>query len=103
MLKAGKDRAMILEMKEKIHENLSMKELENARHILRLRIERNRIREILQVSQSDYVRKVLRIFNMENSKPVRTPLVTSTWRTDMDSPSSKAMRDKWGGYHMDQQ
>ena len=40
MLKAGKDRAMILEMKEKIHENFSMKELENARHILRLRIER---------------------------------------------------------------
>ena len=78
MLKAGKDRAMILEMKEKIHENFSMKELENARHILRLRIERKRIREILQVSQSDYVRKVLRIFNMENSKPVRTPLVTST-------------------------
>ena len=77
MLIAGKDRVAIAELKEKLHEKISMKELGNARHILGVRIEWNRSRKTLRLSQQDYVRKVLRIFNMENSKPTQTPLTTS--------------------------
>ena len=77
MLIARKDRISIVELKERLHEKFSMKELGNARHILGMRIEQDRLRKTLRLSQQDYVREVLWIFNMENSKPARTPLATS--------------------------
>ena len=39
----GKDRAEITELKEKLHEKYSMKELENVRYIFGMRIEQNRL------------------------------------------------------------
>ena len=57
-------------------------------HILGMRIERNRKTKIVQLSQSDYIRKVWRCFNMENSKPTPTPLPTSIRLLDKDYPST---------------
>ena len=50
MLIAGNDRAAIAELKEKLHEKFSMKELGDARHILGMRIERNRKQKTLRLS-----------------------------------------------------
>ena len=55
MLIVGNDRAVIRELKERLHENVSMKELGNARHILGMQIEENRLWKTLQLSQQDYV------------------------------------------------
>ena len=88
MLIAGKNRALIEELKQRLHEKFSIKGLGDAPHILGMRIERDRLRKILWLSQKDYVWKVLRIINMENEKPARTPLTTSIRTTDKDSPST---------------
>ena len=41
MLIVGKDRAVIVELKQKLHKTFSIKELENAWHMLGMRIEKN--------------------------------------------------------------
>ena len=60
--------------------------------ILGMRIKRNRMMKTLRLSQSDYI-QVLRWFNMENAKQTSTPLLMSTWLTDMDSPSIDKKRE----------
>ena len=44
------------------------------RQILRMDIERNCEKEILTLSQYGYIRKILRVFNMDESKSVSTPV-----------------------------
>ena len=51
-----------------------MKDLGVAKKILRMEIRRERAIGRLWLSLSGYVRKVLERFNMENAKPVSTPL-----------------------------
>ena len=69
-----------------------MKELKQARHILGMRIERNRTTKTLRLSQSDYIQKVLKRFNMENAKPTSTQLPPSIRLSDKDSPSTEEER-----------
>ena len=69
-----------------------MKELEQARHILGMRIERNRTSKTIWLSQSDYIHKVLKRFNMDNAKPISTPLLTTNQLSDRDSPSIEEER-----------
>ena len=72
-----------------------MKELRQARHILgNVRIERNRMPKTLWLSQSDYIHKVLKRFNMDNVKRASTPLLTTIRLSDKDSPSTKEERKK---------
>ena len=97
MLIAGKDRAAIAELKRKLHEKFSMKELGDARHILGMHIERELLWKTLRLSQQDYEWKVLRIFNMKNVKLARTPLTTSIRTTDKASPSTVAEREQMKG------
>ena len=66
-----------------------MKELRQAQHILGMQIERNRTTKILRLSQSDYIRKVLRHSHMENVKPTSTPLLKLIKLSDRDSPSTE--------------
>lgn len=53
-----------------------MKDLGAARRILGIDITRDRKRGILQLSQQDYLEKVLRNFGMDDSRPVQTPMGT---------------------------
>ena len=66
-----------------------MKELGQARHILGMRIEQNRTSKILWLSQSDYIHKVLKCFNMDNGKPTSTPLLMTIRLSDRELPSRK--------------
>ena len=52
-----------------------------------MRIERNQTAKTLRLSPSNYIQKVLKCFNMENTKPTSTPLPTSIRLSDKDSPS----------------
>ena len=51
-----------------------MKDLEAAKKILRMEIMRDRVVGKLSLSQKGYIEKVLRMFNMQNAKPIITPL-----------------------------
>nr|GFD22342.1 retrovirus-related Pol polyprotein from transposon TNT 1-94 [Tanacetum cinerariifolium] len=51
-----------------------MKELEEAKKILGMKIIRDRSRKILRVSQSGYVSKILNNFRIDNGKLVQMPL-----------------------------
>ena len=81
MLVLGSDR---FEIKE-----LTMKELYEAQHILGMRIERDKTKRILHLSQSEYIQKVLRRFNMDKSKLAPTLLPMSIRLSDRESPSTE--------------
>ena len=51
-----------------------MKDLGTAKQILGMRIIRDKANGTLKLSQSEYVKKVLSRFNMNEVKPVSTPL-----------------------------
>ena len=59
MLIAGSNQAEIGKLKRSLHDKFAMKELRQARHILGMQIERNRIAKTLRLSQSNYIQKVL--------------------------------------------
>ena len=46
----------------------------------------------LWLSQSDYIHKVLKRFNMDNAKPISTPLLTTIQLLDRESPSTEEDR-----------
>ena len=74
-------------------DKFAMKELGQARHILGMRIERNQMTKTLWLSQFDYIQKVLKHFNIDNVKPTITPLLTTIWLSDRDSPSTEEERN----------
>ena len=92
MLIAGSNQAEIGKLKRILHDNFAMKELGQAGHILGMRIERNRMSKTLEFSQSNYIHKVLKPFNMDNTKPTSTPLLMTIRLSDRDSPSTEAER-----------
>ena len=51
-----------------------MKDLGAAKQILGIRIFRDKDKGVLKLSQTEYVKKVLSRFSMDNAKPVSTPL-----------------------------
>ena len=51
-----------------------MKDLGVAKKILRMEINRDRVLGRLWLSQHSYVKRVLEKFNMDNAKPISTPL-----------------------------
>ena len=89
MLIARSNQAEIGKLKRSLHDKFAMKELGQARHILGMRIEQNRTSKTLWLSQSDYIHKVLKRFNMDNAKPSSTPRPTTIRLSDRDSPSTE--------------
>ena len=51
-----------------------MKDLEAAKQILGMRIIRDKANGTLKLSQSEYVKKILSRFNINEAKPMSTPL-----------------------------
>jgi len=63
-------------LKKKLANSFAMKDLGDAKQILSMRITRDRKNRKLTLSQSEYIQKVLKIFNMQNAKPVSIPLAS---------------------------
>ena len=76
MLVAGSNMQQINELKQKLARSFVMKHLGVAKKILRMRITRDRKNRTLNLSQSEYIKKVLKIFNMQDAKVVSTPLAS---------------------------
>ena len=76
MLVAGSNMQEINVHKRKLENSFAMKDLGATKQILGMRITRDRKNRKLTLSQSEYIEKVLKRFNMQNAKPVSIPLVS---------------------------
>ena len=74
MLIAGSSIKEINNLKKQLSKQFAMKGLGAAKQILDIRIIRDKTNGTLKLSQSEYVKKVLNKFNMNEAKPVSTPL-----------------------------
>ena len=74
MLIATKSMSEVNKLKILLSKEFDMKDLGATKKILGMEIHKERALRRLWSSQSGYVRKVLERFNMENAKPVSTPL-----------------------------
>ena len=89
MLIAGKCREEISALKSKLHANFEMKDMGDASHILGMRIKRDRCKKLIYLSQSEYIDKVLKRFNMERGKALSTPLPPYVKLSKKDCPKSE--------------
>ncbi|KAL4590404.1 hypothetical protein LXL04_003333 [Taraxacum kok-saghyz] len=72
----------------------AMKDLGEAAYILGIRIYRDRSRRLIGLSQSTYVDKVLKRFNMENSKKGNVPIHHSVKLSKSQCPGSDQEQDQ---------
>ncbi|RXY72301.1 hypothetical protein DD581_34115, partial [Klebsiella pneumoniae] len=66
-----------------------MKDMGEASHILGMRIERERSKKLIWLSQTEYIDKVLQCFNMEKGKALSVPLPPYVKLSKQDCPVSK--------------
>ena len=90
MLIAGNNSDEIAALKSKLNATFDMKDLGAASHILGMRITQNRDKKVLFVSQSAYIDKVLKHFNMEKGKAMSAPLPPHVKLSLNDCPKSNA-------------
>ena len=74
LILACNDAEMMATEKKDLQGKFEMKDQGEAHHILGMSILRNRDKHILTISQKTYLENVLRRFNMQNCKPVATPI-----------------------------
>ena len=74
MLTAGSSIEEINDLKKQLSKQFAMKDLGASKQILGLRITRGKVNGTLKLSQTEYVKKVLSKFNMNEAKPISTPL-----------------------------
>ena len=88
ILIAGKNKDELSKLKKNLCQSFDMKDLGNAKHILGMRITRDRSNGCIYLSQSEYVCKILKRFNMENAKPLSTPLSMHVKLSKEECPKS---------------
>ena len=74
MFIAGSSVEEINNLKKQLSKQFTMKDLGAVKQILSMRIIRDKTNGTLKLLQSEYVKKVLSIFNMNEAKPVSTLL-----------------------------
>ena len=74
MLIAGSSTKEINNLKSQLSKQFAMKDLRASKQILNMRITRDKAKGILKLSQTEYVKKILSRFNMNEAKLVSTPL-----------------------------
>ena len=78
ILLIGNDVNFLSEIKESLKKSFSMKDLGEAAYVLGIQIYRDRSRCLIVLNQSMYIDKVLKRFNMENSKKGLLPISPGT-------------------------
>ncbi|KAL5777409.1 hypothetical protein ACOSP7_010335 [Xanthoceras sorbifolium] len=92
MLVAGSDMQEIMNLKRELSKQFAMKDLGAAKQILGMRIKRDTKSETLLLSQAEYIKKVLLRFNMQDAKPVSTPLGVHFRLSKEQSPKTEEER-----------
>nr|GEX66636.1 retrotransposon protein, putative, Ty1-copia subclass [Tanacetum cinerariifolium] len=89
MLIAAPNKDQIRELKDQLSNKFDMKDLGAAKMILGMEIRRDRKIGKLTLSQTDYISKVLRKFNISSCKPVPTPLAPHFKLSSHECPKSE--------------
>ena len=74
ILLAANDKGFLIEIKNWLSSNFQMKDMGEAAYILGVKIQRNRSKRLLSLSQEQYLKKVLERFGMQNCNPIDTPI-----------------------------
>ena len=82
MVLANKSKEEIENLKQVLKSKFDLKDLGNAKKTFEMEIIRDRVKNILTLSQQSYLEKVLKRFSMENTKAVGVPLA---WHFKMSS------------------
>ncbi|KAE8735455.1 hypothetical protein F3Y22_tig00000340pilonHSYRG00428 [Hibiscus syriacus] len=82
----------IINLKQKLSKQFAMKDLGAAKQILGMRIKRDTKSGTLILSQAEYINKVLSRFNMQDAKPVSTPLGVHFRLSKEQSPKTEEER-----------
>ena len=90
ILIASQDKVEVEKLKILLNSEFEMKDLGDAKKILGMEIERDRVKGCLWVSQESYLRKVLSNFKMDQCKSVTTPLGA---HFKLKSPSEKEIEE----------
>ena len=80
-------------LKKKLSKQFVMKDLGAAKQILGIRIIREKANGISKLSQLDYVKEVLNKFNMNEAKPMSTPLGSHFKLSKEQSPKIEEEKD----------
>ena len=86
----GKDLVGVDLLKRQLKEAFEMKDMGKLEYFLGIQVHRDRKNRQLQIHQRGYTNIVLKRFNMENSSPVSTPMVTGTRLVKSTSESTPA-------------
>ncbi|KAL5755348.1 hypothetical protein ACOSP7_023568 [Xanthoceras sorbifolium] len=92
MLVAGSDMQEIMNLKRELSKQFAMKDLGAVKQILGMRIKRDTKSGTLLLSQAGYIKKVLSRFNMQDAKPVSTPLGVHFRLSKEQSPKTEKER-----------
>ena len=93
VLLIGNDIPMLMSVKAWLSLKFSMKDLGEAAFILGIKIYRDRSRKLLGLSQSTYIDKVLKRFNMDQSKRGLIPMSRGILLSKDMCPKTKEERD----------
>ena len=76
MLIGGNDIERIQEIRTKLSQTFEMKDLGEPENFLGMRIRRDRKNQIITIDQTEYIERILERFNMSETNPKDTPMVT---------------------------
>ncbi|WVZ96608.1 hypothetical protein U9M48_042224 [Paspalum notatum var. saurae] len=88
ILLIGNDIPMLEAVKDSLRKSFSMKDLGEAAYILGIKIYRDRSKRLIGLSQSTYIDKVLKRFNMHDSKKDFLPMSPGTILSKTQCPST---------------
>ncbi|KAE8680428.1 putative Double Clp-N motif-containing P-loop nucleoside triphosphate hydrolases superfamily protein [Hibiscus syriacus] len=92
MLVAGPNKDHIEELKAQLAREFEMKDLGSVNKIIGMQIHRDKSNRKIWFSQKNYLKKILSRFNMQDCKPISTPLPINFKLSSSMSPSSEKER-----------
>eukprot|EP00253_Pinus_taeda_P005953 PITA_05953 len=75
MLLVGNDKEIIQDLKTQLSSKFDMKDLGAENYIMGMEIKRDQAKRKLRLNQRKYVETILQRFNMQDSKPVKVPIL----------------------------
>ena len=97
ILLVGNDIPMLESVKTSLRNSFSMKDLGDATYILGIRIYRDRSKRLIGLSQDMYIDKVLKRFNLQDSKKGFLPMSHGINLSKSQCPSTTDERDRMNG------
>jgi hypothetical protein len=94
ILLIGNDIPMLQTVKTSLNNSFSMKDLGEATYILGIKIYRDRSKRLIGLSQDTYIDKVLKRFNMEQSKKGFLPMSHGMRFSEKQCPSTPHERER---------